>query len=170
MTMRRAGRRSFRGSSPRRKVVWDKASIGVVSVAATVLSATELTAGFRVGTRKGLTVLRCIGELYVRIAAAASDKDVSWQAGIVMMSNEASAAGAFPDPVTDGDVPWLWYKRGVETNGPDITGFYGRYEIDVKSKRAFRADDGELWFIMENGDVTEGIVFSFGIRTLYALP
>ena len=126
---------------------------------------TDLTAGFREGLRKGVTVLRIIGLLHM---IGTNNFIVDYAAAIVRVAAEAALSAAFPDPGSDTEAPWLWWNGGslfqaTDDRNHDVV-------IDVKSRRAFRESDDRLYFIMDNVDAVSSLQFSFGIRILYALP
>ena len=126
------------------------------------VAVTDLTAGFHPLLRKGITLLRMLGNISVISNAAAI---AEFTMGIAYVSDEAAAAGAFPDPSTDASFPWLWWKRVLQEN--DNT---DQFAVDVKSMRKFREANARIFFIMENDDAIETLNFGFGIRLLYSLP
>jgi len=165
-TQRRSSSR--RGSrAPRRKMDWDTVLIDPTTIAAGAQGVTDMTAGFFVGLRKGLTVVRIIGSMQVRSGTAGAE--VEWVAGISLVRREPAGASVFPDPATDGSHPWMWWKRGVVLT-PAGDRPQNDIPIDVKAQRKFTDAGDTLQFILDNDDSASSVIFSFGLRVLYKLP
>ena len=149
---------------------WDTFSINAATLAAGAQGFTEITAGFHTDVRKGLTILRMIGDLYV--VGGAANSNTEWTAGIAMVAAEAAAALIFPDPASDTSFPWMWWGRGLEHRGAagDDSFNYRRVPIDVKSRRAFRDQDDQCLFLVDNDDPADALEYTFGLRVLYGLP
>ena len=167
----RRSRRSYRAGPARRRTEWDNTISDNVSIAAGAQGVIEMTAGYREAangaTRKGLTIIRMIGNLLVRSTSASQRGE--WVAGIAMVAEEAAVATIFPDPGTDVLFSWLWWDRGVDFHeaGGNVQ---NRYPIDVKSRRRFAQGTERLYFVFDNDSPLTGIELAVGIRVLYALP
>jgi len=168
MTTRRSSpARSRRGTrGPRRRTDWDNSSIDDTALTAGTQGVTDLTAGFYVDLRKGLTVVRMIGQLQIVGAAGGSTE---WAAGIAMVSVEAAAAGVFPDPDTDVSFPWMWWQVGFTLAMAVGENAVDKVPIDIRSQRKFRDAGDRLYFIMDNHDVGNTLTYGFGLRSLYKL-
>ena len=159
MTTRRRSRKSFRGSG--RRPEWDSVLIADTTSNAQTQQVTDLTNGFHTDERKGLTVVRLIGNLAV---SNGTNNTASFAAGIAMISDEAFSASV-PDPAEDAQVPWLWWHRSMPAS--DRT---HDYVIDSRAKRKFLDAAARLVFVFQNDDTATNLQFTFGVRVLYLLP
>ena len=130
----------------------------------------ELTDLFTTQEKQGAVHLRTIGQLTVW---QADENDiVEGTAGVSLISREADLASAFPEPVTDAGVPWMWWHP--LTFGGIIGTAVGQFpsfriDIDIKVKRRFpRGEDG-IHLMVENGDGTFTFQFAVQTRTLLQL-
>ena len=164
MTTRRRGpsrsRAAVRG--PRRRTDWDTVLIDRATIGAGGQGVTDLMSGFMEGLRKGLTIIRSIGE--IQIEAVTNSFEIS--IALAYVPQEPAAAGVFPDPSSDASFPWMWWHRLA---GDTTAGEVLRVPIDVKSKRRFRDASDRLYMILDN-DGANSVTYSFGIRMLYMLP
>ena len=171
MTTRRRSQRSFRARGPRRRTVWDNTITDPSSVPFGASSAVEITSGFRsVGGgagRAGVTILRMIGSLYVRVETLAVDTELV--VGFGMVDEDAGNALALPDPSGDEGFSWLWWKRLVLYNASGAEQMT-EVPIDVKSRRRFRSELERMYFMIDNDDPQHNVTFALGLRVLYALP
>ena len=164
-TRRRSPSRSFaRARAPRRQTVWDTTFTDPVAVTQGAVAFVRLSLGFRTDVRKGLTILRVIGQLHV--ASNSAGQSVEWNAGLTMV-----VENNVPSPAADLNEPWMWYKGGHTDSFAALDGVsHQSYDMDVKAKRRFREDDDQLLFVIANHDVAFTLAFNIAARVLYALP
>ncbi len=123
--------------------------------------------------RRGLTVTRIIGNLFIRGTGAGADGE--WTAGVGYNTREAEQGGVFPDPsnvITEGAFPWMWWLRGLQgfefAAGAEL--LYTRYPMDIKSQRKLRDPGDTIRFMIDNDDGTEALVFALGFSILIKHP
>ena len=94
------------------------------------------------------TIERIVGA--IKINPAANALNVFYRTGLVVVTDDAMAAGAVPDPFAD-PASWLWESSGAlitdSTTKPD-SGVV--IPIDVRSRRRLRQEDMSLAFVIEN--------------------
>ena len=158
---RGAYRRSSRArSGPKRRTQWENATLGATTLS-TGVGATDLVSGWYTNVRAGLTLLRSIGEFFIRSSAGTA---TNWGMGIIQMDEESAAAGAFPEPRSDGERLWIVRETG---NAFDVDEWV-RYHWDVRGRRAFRRHNDRIYLLVEN--LGADLIYGFGMRNLYALP
>ena len=137
---------------------------------------------------EGLTIVRMRGELLVYLTlAAAVNEGVVGAAGILLVSDEAFAAGvaSIPTPLDDVDFDeWIWYKTfslkaasviagGASTDADHMLSVSAaaRFEIDSKAMRKFPVGKS-LVAVMEVIEQGTGASITANIqtRTLVKLP
>ena len=127
-----------------------------------------------VGNRKGATVTRLLLEMSWIADADSARKVMNW--GITYVNSDAVVALAFPDPSSTLDTP-DWIARGQQfavansaiasSPGYNVT----RKSLDLRSQRICRAEDDELYFIIDTDAITAGgVFFNHMFRTLVRLP
>ena len=162
MTTRRQPRSSYRARPARRRSDWDYVLTDPATINAGAQGAVDLMTGFKTSDRKGMTLVRAIGSLSVRPVSTGSDTE--FVAALAYIQAEGS--GLLPDPSTDAAFPWLWIQQSVvNTQGTE----YQHLVVDVKSRRRFRDANDSIWFIIDNDDSTQNLVFRIGLRLLYLL-
>jgi len=167
MTTRRSSRRSFRPRAPRRVTTWFNtqsvpAAVAPAGQAIVDLLSTESPAALE----PKLTVIRAI----VEVGIHGSSSGTSWYGafGMSVITRDALAAGAVPDPISDF-VDWYWHKnyygRSTVGGGPQIE----RFPIDLRTARAIRGVGRTLAFILDvNAASGSGVNFSVSARLLLA--
>jgi len=123
------------------------------------------------------TIVRIRGLLTVMTDQAAASEQPFGALGFAIVSDEAAAAGigSMPTPYTDANSDLFMvhqYWSAPMLVGTSV-GFGGagtqRYEIDSKAMRKVH-EDTTLAIIMENGNATDGILYSLDFRILTKLP
>ncbi len=125
----------------------------------TALSADATGIGFSFVQDEAWTVMRMIGEIMIRPEATLAAGDhCNVGIGIGVVSTDAVAVGgtAVPDPVTEGDYPWLyWRVFGFDFQGTDLESASAsnsvRETFDVRSMRKLKPRES-LAFIFEYED------------------
>jgi len=115
--------------------------------------------------KQGLTLLRSFITLRLNSVDALLSAESVF--GFIMMDGDAVAAGAFPDPRTDVDAPWLYWDRRVLLP-PSDSGQHLR--IDIRAKRRFAGNDMNFMFILDNDDAAQSLEFVLAFRLLLGLP
>ena len=84
--------------------------------------------------------------------------------GLAIVTKDAFAAAALPEPIVDTDYPWLFNVPFMQEELQNIPVIIER---DLKSNRRFPMGH-RLVFIAESGGVSVGsLVFNFSMRFLY---
>ena len=148
------------GSSNRRLAEWGafEAMFRAVALAGTSLGA-QATA---VLANERLTLIRLRGHGFIHMDAGAALDSTVVGVGLIIVPDEAFAAGvgSVPTPLADMDAEWVWHS--VFALGPAVTatddgGDLSRnvqFEIDSKAMRKFRTGQA-LCFVAET-DVISG--------------
>ena len=165
MTTRRRGRSSSRRSGPRRQTAWfNVASVpAVIAIGGQAILDLLDAADIPDGYAGGLTVLRMI--LQTVMFPGVASTDVIGAMGVAVMTRDALAAGAVPDPIADL-VDWYWlthYRLLTQvTNEGDRLG-----PVDIRTKRAIRGEGRTLALVFDNSSSSGGSVgFEFSARLL----
>ena len=119
------------------------------------------------GETSGGTVRRLIGELAVEHDLGAQALELTnFAVGITVVTTDALAAFALPDPLStvDEDHPWYFWDSRQQTLGPAGTD-HGliRIPIDIKSSRHLRGDY-RLAFCMSKGITELGLKAHLSLR------
>ena len=112
-------------------------------------------------------MVRTIVDLTALLSSAGTGGVIHY--GLAMVSDEAVAAGVFPDADQGADNPgWLWRASRViaATNLNDISQ-NSRLFFDLKSKRKFPTADWDLYLIIDAGSLSADINTDGLIRTLW---
>ncbi len=160
-----------RGS--KRQTEWD--SLPFREIASSAVGSTLYSFGF-VPVVSGLTIIRLRGELIVSSLMNAATDAMQLATGIIMVSDEAFAAGvaSIPSPVTDEDDDWMWHQwHSVQsgTLGAPGQGTEYRFIIDNKAMRKFPTGKticAVTEVIVEAGTVVVDTILN--IRALIKLP
>ncbi len=117
--------------------------------------------------RRGSTITRVVGSLWVRPADASSVSEGVF--GLAMVESDAEAASAVPDPTDDTAFPWMHWERfvvGSEATGELATGDWIHFKLDIKAQRKMKSRRDALNLIMNNDDGTHSFSFALGLRVL----
>ena len=146
----------------RRSTAWFNNSNTPLTIAAFASGVFDLLplAGIPEGFGGGLTVVRMIGHLDVR-----SDQvnELVYSAGIAVMTRDAFAAGATPDPVSDL-VDWYWLdSRFIRQTDIEVVST----PFDIRTARKVRGEDRTLAFVIQNnGPGSANLAFMIHVRLL----
>ena len=162
-------RRSPRRSGPARKVSWENLAVNhshgvMASTVFTDLTPEPMqTVHLGVGTA---TIRRLLGHL--TFSAAGADADASFiSIGVAVVSQDALAAGALPDPEGDFNQDWYYWTRRslriVATGGPAQVD----WDLDIRSMRRLR---GGYALVMISETPTNNVVtdLEISLRTLWS--
>ena len=141
-------RRSSRG--PRRQAEWFDRIVNVNSIGTGTTQVVNLDGNMDVAMKKGATVVRIILDLMAFALTAGTGTVLS--VAIAMIEQDASVAGAIPDPEDDDEQPgWLYRTaRPVVTSVLNDSSQATRVAVDLHSKRKYRGEDFALQMILEN--------------------
>jgi len=155
----------------RRQSQWFTAHSGPTDVLSGVILSVDFTAAYLVasglGSMRGYTLVRTLGELAIRPATTAGTEILDCAAGIIIMTG-----GAAPNvsPQTD-NADWLWhYTGGVGQDGGFAMNARTRY-IDVSSlaQRKQAQQETRIFFVFQNASAVL-VRIHIGLRQLFKLP
>ena len=119
-------------------------------------------AGLPPGLEGGLTVVRMIGSLDLQPAAV--NLNTYGAFGICVVSRDAVAAGAVPDPITDL-VDWYYHVSFYMNQQQELK--VEKFPFDIRTKRLIRGVDRTLVAILEvAAAAATGVNFSTFLRLL----
>jgi len=140
--------------------------------------AVNLTSAFAsaagLGSLRGYTLVRTLGELSIRVLAPASTGMLVYSAGILMNTTGDPPTPAVVDPLvsTPG---WLWWTGGhLGQDGTETSvGFFGgttKYvPINSRAMRKHDTQESSLFWEFKNGS-SETLTVAFALRMLFKLP
>ena len=165
-------RQSFRINrrAPRRRTKWEFFTSDPANVNPAGVAAHNLLSAFTDADREGATIARVIGDVFFWPGDASNITEAT--VGVVPILEEQSNAGAFPEPATDGQVKWMFWKRvmlGTQATGELGTGDVFRLAIDIKVKRRVPGGRDTLQLLAENDDPTHTFLVAVGVRVLLQL-
>jgi len=144
LARQRGFQRQSHGSGQRRLTAWDE---GVAELSETTVTASGTllwNAGVTLVQESRATVVRTRGlvDAFIIGPGIADGDGFAGAHGIGIVSSDAFAAGAVPDPLTDSSWPgWLWYEH-FEIRDPDVSNAatrsssgFQRSVIDSKAMR-----------------------------------
>ena len=120
----------------------------------------------------GSTVYRILGDIYFR--SLTNLRAPLFEAGIIDINEDASAASVFPEP-WDDPARWVWLKQAPTTevtSNVDLVKPWDHWAVDVRRKIKLLQAQRELIIIFANrstGDVST-IEFYFSLHTLIWVP
>ena len=120
----------------------------------------------------GSTVYRILGDIYFRAVTAA--RAPLFEAGIIDINEDASAASVFPEP-WDDPARWVWLKQTPCSELPSTNNsptLWDHWPIDVKRKIKLPQSQRELIIVFANraGADVSAILFYFSLHTLIWVP
>ena len=154
-----------RGRAPKRKTEWNDAILDNISLAAASGSQTGVQLFGPDTSGEGKTLLRTVGNLVINLPSTVGTYTFSW--GLAVVEEDARAAGALPDPVTD-EFPWL--TTGLFSDNQAFTGNEKAslvVPIDVKARRRWN-ERLSLVFIFESQGSAGVVAISGFLRMLLA--
>ena len=120
----------------------------------------------------GATVYRILGDIYFRAVSTA--RAPLFEAGIIDINEDASAASVFPEP-WDDPARWVWLKQTPTIEKPTGAAEFvpwDHWPVDVRRKIKLEQAQRELIIVFANrgtGDVSS-INFYFSLHTLIWVP
>ncbi len=119
------------------------------------------------------TITRIRGEVFGQLDAGAVDERAVLACGLLVMTDDAVTAGAFPEPSTDGSLPWIWHgfltlSSGAGASAAEDAG-YDRLTLDSKAMRRVKAGE-QLIFLADCAaslDQAGTADVMYGIRVLF---
>ena len=166
-----AGRRRGRGSSRRSgSYRWVLSSIAPSTLTQNQQGITQMLATVDQDVLAQATLMRIVGDW----AAYASSSDVDTQVSLAYLvaDRDAVTAGELPEFEFD-DAAWLYTKQIFIREGltTDTGNKMNQYEIDVKSRRRFRAAANTLVGLAENTSAAaNSVTYLFSVRVLLWIP
>jgi len=148
MTSRRRGRSSFRGSA-RARTSWFNNASATVAVASGAQAIFDLTplAGLPPNYEGGFTIRRMIGG--IGVAAQAANAGFTGTFGIAVVTRDAVAAGAVPEPAADL-VDWYYHTVVFrQAIAADVKGDVQRL-FDIHTSRAIRGEGRTLVAVFDS--------------------
>ena len=170
--------RYCRSRAPRRRSIWRDAIINQSVVTGGQVS-TDLTGALTQFQKQGLTLVRTIVHFTARVQTLGlviGSQQLGM--GIAIVDEDANAAGALPEVLTQGDFPvkgWIWRDIQQLNDHTSAGSTESKQIIDVEAelKSRRRIDDTDLLIIFENQDLLGG-TFTIDIdglvRSLFLLP
>ena len=142
--------RRSRRSAPRRTVEWFDRIVNVNSIGAGTTQVFNLDGNMDVSVKKGSTIVRIILDI-VAVALTAGTGTVL-SVAIAMIEQDASTAGAIPDPEDEDEQPgWLYRTASpVFTSVVNDSTQAHRFFVDLKSRRKYAGEDYACQCILEN--------------------
>ncbi len=162
MTTRRRSRRSS-GRSVRRPTEWFNNTSVPATLAIGGVAVFDLLplGGLPPALEGGLTVMRMLGAFNVRVDADGATIIVGM--GVCVVTRDAFAAGAIPEPITDL-VDWYFLKHTHQQGLTATARIVRDYEFDIRSKRRIRGVDRTLVAVIENSGISNATVL-VGVST-----
>ena len=119
---------------------------------------------------KGATITRMIVQLVLASGAADQIGRVKW--GIVVVSEDAAVAAAFPEADFASDQA-DWLVRGAELvrqSDVDDGSQHVRVFRDLRAQRVIRSADDQLHFIIDKDSTTGTVNYDLFTRVLLRMP
>ncbi len=130
-------------------------------------------AGSAAGTQ---TLFRTRGEILVQLDATAVDERVLIALGMMVVKENAFAAGvaSVPHPGVDGEADWFWFGYASLTTAAEaavsgaFSGLFHRVPVDSKAMRKMKGDEKVILVAEVVEAVDQGGTFDllYGFRTL----
>ena len=140
----------------------------------TTISGTQLLGSGAVAINTPGTIVRVRGHCAAALDVGAADNAMIIGAGLIVVDDDAVAAGAasIPSPIDDLDADWLWHgffalNSISGTQGDANGGQHSQREIDSKAMRRVKQNSNIVMMI--DGDVLAGSPtgdFFYGFRAL----
>jgi len=110
------------------------------------------------------TIVRAYGEF--RYKSQLINVAIGGRFGLGIVSDDALAVGAVPDPVGDSDFPWYW-NQSFFYDRPNSETL--RIAFDIKGKRRLNSSKTTLAWVLDNDAIISGanMEYAFGLRLLF---
>ena len=169
MTSRPRGRRTRTFPGARRKTAWFGFQTDLtLALGSAAQSQTVLGLFVPDIDDAGKTLLRIIMD--VLVVPPATTGDYPFTFGIILVDNDAVAAGATPDPEQDLADPWLvWRQEHMFQSTANATLARTQWHLDIKARRKIGASS-DIVAIFESGGMAANVDLTLGGRLLMALP
>ena len=157
--------------TPRRQRQWFVAQVNVEGLGALGQNGLAIDAGINLNDRKGMTIVRIIGDLAFASSVAGGQGRLG--AGIGFVNDDAATASAFPDPNRNDvlDTDWLWSVQNVFHEWNTGTGqVFHHINFDVRAKRKWRTRGDGLFLVTNNNDATNALNIKGYLKYLVLLP
>ena len=128
----------------------------------------DLLSNIATGNRQGATVTRMILDLNVHPVDVTLLYEMYW--GVTIISADALAALALPDPQNVDDADWLVHGRLIGRSA-NLSGKEGddRVQVDIRSQRILRSVSDRL-VLVTDVDTTGDLDYSHMVRVLMKHP
>jgi len=160
-------RRRRRGFSSRMKpaVGWTRATLlSTSTVAAGSTVGIDLLGAFTVAEKRNVgKILRVFGTFKFR--SNADDFPIGGAFGINVIRDDAFAAAAWTDPLTDSEASWYWYSSLLQDSKLNLM---EAVHVATKTQRRLNGSWETLGLIVENsGSSQSTLEFQLGFSVLY---
>ena len=159
-----------RSGRSKRAVEWYSRTLFNTAVAASGQSNLDLSSEVPDALKKGGTIIRTLLDLTVNANLASTTTDVSL--GLVLVTADALAAGAFPDARAFQDEPgWLYKNTCLVRGDASFAAAYQGTHIkeDLRGRRKFTGEEMRYVLLMEAGTAA-GLVITGLVRWLLMKP
>jgi len=136
----------------------------VAALASGAASVADITGNAVAAGRQGGSVLRFMGRL--QIFQTSQNQTVDLALGVTLVSADALAAGAVPDPQTDLQQSWYYWTRIRAQMAIDDNNISLSREFDIRTSRRIRSDQ-RLILVFEAGALAGTIGVSVSARLLW---
>ena len=154
----------------RRALEWFSTLADAQSVTSGSQSNNSLLSLMDTSVTKGATITRIILQLVIHLGSTAVNSRLKY--GIVIVSEDAAAANAFPDADVSSDQA-DWLVRGAEmlrvSDANDGSQFV-RVFRDLRAQRILRSADDQLHFIIDQDSSGITATYELFTRVLVRLP
>jgi len=119
------------------------------------------------------TLVRCRGELLIRVNMGVSGNGGLVAAGVAVVSTRAAGAGSasVPRPVDEAEFSWLWHKFFfMMVNGSEEGNLRTvRQEIDSRAMRKILSKEEEVVFVIQSDALVGTIAYEFAVNIRFLL-
>ena len=156
----------------RRETEWYSSILGFTNVNNGAQTANRLysTTSTPISRIKGSTITRIIIKMIMHPSVITAIHEMHW--GIVIVNEDAIAAGAYPDADDISDRAdwlargWLCGRSANLSDGSQDD----RVELDLRSQRIMRAEEDALMLVIDNSNNGNAVSYAYFIRCLVKLP
>jgi len=166
MTTRRRGRSTRGRSRSNARYQWfQRQNADLTTIVAGGTALVNLLSSISAEANLGITVVRML--LRLTVSAAAAQAVTQFGHGVIIVTRDAFAAGALPEPATDEQQWYLNDGDQVEfsTGGSE----WKDYTYDIRSARRIRSANSLPIHVMENTDSAESLRYNIFSNLLVRL-
>jgi len=109
------------------------------------------------------SILRIVGQFQYRINAV--NAEIGGRFGFIVVSDDALAANAVPDPATDSESDWM---LNMVYYADDSTLRMHQIDFDNRSARRLPGGEHTLAFVIEGNIATNTVNWGIGARILFS--